>query len=129
MSTQKVKRRVSWNIKEYEQAEMFLLIYFEVCYIQYSFKLLFVFFYIEKGLTTTGVVALAIILTLLGIALLTIFFLLRHFLTNQTNRQHSDIPLSQNKESSQTFTDMSTTEDVSVYTTLMQGRKSHLMKC
>lgn len=37
---------------------------------------------------------------------------------NQTNSQGSDIPLPQNKESSETFSDLSTTEDVSVYTTL-----------
>lgn len=75
-------------------------------------------FQIEQGLTTTGVVALAITSALLGIAFLTIFFLLRHVLMNQNNRQGSDIPLPQNKESSQTFSDLSTTEDVSVYTTL-----------
>lgn len=78
----------------------------------------YLFLYIEQELTTTGVIALAITSTLLGISLLTIFFLLRHALMNQTNRQLSDIPLPQNKESSQTFTDLSTTEDVSVYTTL-----------
>lgn len=76
------------------------------------------FFLIEQELTTTGVVALAITSALLGIAFLTIFFLLRHVLMNQNNRQGSDIPLPQNKESSQTFSDLSTTEDVSVYTTL-----------
>lgn len=69
-------------------------------------------------MTTTGVVALAITSALLGIAFLTIFFLLRHVLMNQTTRQGSDIPLPQNKESSETFSDLSTTEDVSVYTTL-----------
>lgn len=76
-------------------------------------KVFFVFC-IEQWLTTTGVVALAITST----ALLTIFFLLRHVLINQTNRQRSDIPLPQNKKSSQTLTELSTTEDVSVYTTL-----------
>lgn len=69
-------------------------------------------------MTTTGVVALAITSALLGIAFLAIFFLLRHVLMNQTTRHGSDIPLPQNKESSQTFSDLSTTEDVSVYTTL-----------
>lgn len=69
-------------------------------------------------MTTTGVVALAITSALLGIAFLAIFFLLRHVLMNQTNRQGSDIPLPQNKESSETFSDLSTTEGVSVYTTL-----------
>lgn len=66
-------------------------------------KVFFVFC-IEQWLTTTGVVALAITST----ALLTIFFLLRHVLINQTNRQRSDIPLPQNKKSSQTFTELST---------------------
>lgn len=80
-------------------------------------KVFFVFC-IEQWLTTTGVVALAITSTVLGIALLTIFFLLRHVLINQTNRQRSDIPLPQNKKSSQTFTELSTTEDINVYTTL-----------
>lgn len=69
-------------------------------------------------MTTTGVVALAITSALLGIAFLAIFFLLRHVLMNQNNRQGSNIPLPQNKESSQTFSDLSTNEDVSVYTTL-----------
>lgn len=50
--------------------------------------------------------------------ILTIFFLLRHVLMNQTTRQGSDIPSPQNKESSQTFSDLNTTEGVSVYTTL-----------
>lgn len=63
-------------------------------------------------MTTTGVVALAITSALLGIAFLTIFFLLRHVLMNQTNRQGSDISLPQNKESSQTFSDLNTTVDV-----------------
>lgn len=72
----------------------------------------------EHGLTTTGVVALAITSTLLGISLLTIFFLLRHVLMNQTSRQRSDIPLPPNKDTSQTFTDLTATEDVSSYTTL-----------
>lgn len=63
-------------------------------------------------------VALAITSALLGIAFLAIFFLLRHVLMNQTTRRGSDIPLPQNKESSETFSDLSTTEDVSVYTTL-----------
>lgn len=69
-------------------------------------------------MTTTGVVALAITSALLGIAFLTLFFLLRHVLMNQTTRQGSDIPSPQNKESSQTFSDLNTTEGVSVYTTL-----------
>lgn len=90
-------------------------------------------------MTTTGVVALAITSALLGIAFLAIFFLLRHVLMNQTNRRGSDTPLPQNKESSETFSDLNTTEGVSVHNIGCKGGRAilwsfrrvikHLGKC
>lgn len=63
-------------------------------------------------------VAVSILSALLGIALLAVFFLLRHVLMNQKNKLRSDMQMSQIKVASQTYTDLKAVEDASSYTTL-----------
>lgn len=70
-------------------------------------------------MTTTGVLAVAILSVLLGISLLAVFFLLRQVLIWQSNRFRLEMQRSsENKEASQTYTDLKAVEEASSYTTL-----------
>lgn len=64
-------------------------------------------------------VAVAILSVLLGISLLAVFFLLRQVLIWQSNRFRLEMQRSsENKEASQTYTDLKAVEEASSYTTL-----------
>lgn len=70
-------------------------------------------------MTTTGVVAVAILSVLLGISLLAVFFLLRQVLIWQSNRFRLEMQRSsENKEASQTYTNLKAVEEAGSYTTL-----------
>lgn len=62
---------------------------------------------------------MAILSALLGISLLAVFFLLRQVLMCQSNRLRLDMQRSsENKQASQTYTDLKAVEEASSYTTL-----------
>lgn len=62
---------------------------------------------------------MAILSVLLGISLLAVFFLLRQVLMCQSNRLRLDMHRSsENKQASQTYTDLKAVEEASSYTTL-----------
>lgn len=62
---------------------------------------------------------MAILSVLLGISLLAVFFLLRQVLMCQSNRLRLDMQRSsENKQASQTYTDLKAVEEASSYTTL-----------
>lgn len=61
---------------------------------------------------------MAILSVLLGISLLAVFFLLRQVLIWQSNRFRLEMQRSsENKEASQTYTDLKAVEEASSYTT------------
>lgn len=72
----------------------------------------------SEEMPTTGTVAIAVLSTLLVISILIIIFMGRKLISNQTNKRHTAIPMSQKQDSSQTYTDLTGTDETHAYSTL-----------
>lgn len=75
--------------------------------------ILFVCFFLENQLTTTGVAIIASISTMFAISLFVIFFMGRHIMKNKTN-----VPVPKNKQPPQTYVDLSVMDDNHGYSSL-----------
>lgn len=75
-------------------------------------------FFPGEEMPTTGKVAIAVLSTLLVIAILINIFMGRKLISNQTSKRHTDIPMSQIQDSSQTYTDLTVTDETHAYSTL-----------
>lgn len=67
---------------------------------------------------TTGTVAIAVLSTLLVIAILINIFMGRKLISNQTSKRHTDIPMSTKQDHSQTYTNLTVTDETHAYSTL-----------
>lgn len=75
-------------------------------------------FFPGEEMPTTGTVAIAVLSTLLVIAILIIIFMGRKLISNQTNKHQTDVPMSQKQDPSQTYTDLTGTDETHAYSTL-----------
>lgn len=76
------------------------------------------FFFPGKEMPTTGSVAIAVLSTLLVIAILIIIFMGRKLISNQTSKRHTDVQGSQKQDTSQTYTDLTVRDETHAYSTL-----------
>lgn len=72
----------------------------------------------SEEMPTTGSVAIAVLSTLLVIAILIIIFMGRKLISNQTSKPHTDVQGSQKQDSSQTYTDLTVRDETHAYSTL-----------
>lgn len=101
-------------VKCHEILNIHLFQFFEsvVIYIYYFF------FFVGKEMTTTGTVAIAVLSTLLVIAILINIFMGRKLISNRSSKRNTDTPMSQKQDSSQTYTDLTVTDETHAYSTL-----------
>lgn len=70
------------------------------------------------GMSTSSKIAIAIPSSLLVISILINILMGRYIMIRKSSRRHTDIPISQKQERSQTYTDLTITEETHAYTTL-----------
>lgn len=75
-------------------------------------------FFTDEIMRTTGTVAIAVLSTLLIIAILINILLGRKIISNQNNKRHTNIPMSRKQNPSQTYADLTVTEEAHAYSTL-----------
>lgn len=75
-------------------------------------------FFTGEEMPTTGTVAIAVLSTLLVISILINIFTGRKLISNRSSKRHTAIPMSQKQDSSQTYTDLTGTDETHAYSTL-----------
>lgn len=75
-------------------------------------------FFTDEIMRTTGTVAIAVLSTLLIIAILINILLGRKIISNQNNKRHTNVPMSRKQNPSQTYADLTVTEEAHAYSTL-----------
>lgn len=80
--------------------------------------ILFVFFFLENQLTTTGVAIIASLSTMFTISLFVNLFMGRYIMKNKTNRHQTDVSVPKNKQPPQTYVDLSVMDDNHGYSSL-----------
>lgn len=75
-------------------------------------------FFTDEIMRTTGTVAIAVLSTLLIIAILINILLGRKIISNQNSKRHTNIPKSRKQNPSQTYADLTVTEEAHAYSTL-----------
>lgn len=75
-------------------------------------------FFTDEIMRTTGTVAIAVLSTLLIIAILINILLGRKIISNQNSKRHTNIPMSRKQNPSQTYADLTVTEEAHAYSTL-----------
>lgn len=75
-------------------------------------------FFTDEIMRTTGTVAIAVLSTLLIIAILINILLGRKIISNQNSKRHTNILMSRKQNPSQTYADLTVTEEAHAYSTL-----------
>lgn len=75
-------------------------------------------FFPDEIMRTAGTVAIAVLSTLLIIAILINILLGRKIISNQNSKRHTNILMSRKQNPSQTYADLTVTEEAHAYSTL-----------